>query len=539
MKPMRPGMATGPAGFIMLVPADDRPAATQFAQMVGAIADHRVVTPPPEMLGRFTTPGNAALIDEWLRAQDYTKVDALVVSVDMLAYGGLTASRLPRVPFDEAKQRLEFFRWFKQAHPNIPVYAFNTIMGVAPTAGANNRAGRDKLARWSELKDRAMKTRDAAERAKLAAELGELEKGIDPKLIEDYRRAHKRDLQVNLAMIDLASEGAVDSLILLQGDARLYGLHRQTREVLSAKLRSHKLESRVPIYNGADAGALSLVSRAVLNKFRVTVKVAVVYSSENSRTVVVSSEDHPLEFTVENQIRAAGGSLADDPAKADYTLYVNAPETDEREFDAFLGRMIADLKAGNPVALADVLFPAPHHGGADERIVRALSRDNVVDKLTAFAARDTAGNTLGTAITAANMRVFFSRWLNDTAERNARATAAHYSFLLHRFAGDYLYRDIVRLGIESELRKDPTDPTDEFTPETYVRINRQVEERLRPLIEKFFADHFKGRTYPLAIYDGQGRSIRLNGLNDLQIHLPWPRIFEVMVDYKPDYAILP
>ncbi len=539
LKPMRPGMATGPAGFIVLVPVDDRPAVAQFAQMIGAIADHRVVMPPPAMLGRFTTPGDTAKIDAWLRAQDYTKVDALVMSVDMLVYGGLVASRVPRVSFEEAKQRLEFFRWFRQTHPNIPIYAFSVIMRVAPTADASTRPWREKLARWSELSDQVRKIKNAAENPKLEAELAKLKQELDPKLIENYLRARTRDLKINLAMIDLVKEGAVDSLILLQDDARVYGLHRQNQVVLRARLEADKLESRIPIYNGTDEGSLLLVSRAVLDKYRSAVKVAVVYSAENSRTLIAPFEDHPIQFTVENQIRAAGGTLVDDPANADYTLFVNAPETDEQEFAAFVQRLIADLKADKPVALADILFPAPHHSGADERIIKALMSANVLDKFTAYAAWNTAGNTLGTTIPAANLRVFFRRALNDTAERNARATAAHLEFLLHRFVGDYLYHDVVRFGINDELRKNPTDPTDEFTPELYARINRETQQKLQPLIEKFFADHFKGRAYPLAIYDGQRRSVRINELKDLRIYLPWPRTFEVTIDYQFAYSILP
>jgi hypothetical protein len=537
LKPMRPGTATGPAGFIVLVPVDDRPAVGQFAQMIGAIADHRVIVPPPEMLGRFTTPGDAAMIDAWLRAQDYTRVDALVVSVDMLAYGGLIASRTHRTTFEEAKKRLEFFRWFKRAWPSVPLYTFNTLMRVAPTADSRSRSWRDKLARWSELKDQVSKTQ-GAERDKLSAELESLEKSLDPKVIDDYRRAHSRDLQISLAMIDLVREGVVDSLLLLQDDARLYGLHRQTQRVLRAKLQAYRLEDRIPIYNGTDEGSLALVSRAILDKFRSKVRVAVVYSSDASRTVIAPYEDHPLQFTVESQIKAAGGVLVNDPAEADYTLYVNAPETDQQEFAAFLKRMIAELKAGKPVALADILFPAPHHSGADERIIQALVRENVIDKFTAYAAWNTAGNTLGTTIPAANMRVFFRRALFDSPERSARATVAHLEFLLHRFVGDYLYHDIVRFGINAELRRSPTDPTDEFTPELYDRINRETGQRLRPRLEKFFADHFKGRTYPLAIYDNKPRAVRINELKALEIHLPWPRTFEVTVDYKFAYSLL-
>jgi len=499
--PMNPG-PLGPAGYITLVPIDDRPAVGQFAQMVGKLADHRVTAPPREMLGRFTQPGDTARIEQWLRAQDYSKTDALIVSVDMLAYGGLIASRRHGVTFDEAKKRLEFFRWFKQKNPRAPVYAFSTIMRDAPTATAETR-------------------------------------GVhDPKGAEDHLAARKRNLQINLAMLDLVKAGVVNEMILLQDDARASGLHRQDQAVLKDRLKQLGIEARAPIYNGADEGAISLVSRAILDKFLYKLRVAVIYSSEKSREVIAPYEDHPLQYTVESQIRAAGGIPVSEYDKSDYTLFVNAPGTDVEEFDLFLKKLIKELKAVRYIALADLVFPKPHFSGADERVIAALKRENLLDRLAGYAAWNTAGNTLGTAISHANMRVFYKTKLNDGVERASRAEAAHLEFLLHRYAGDYLYHDVVRLEINRRLREEADDgaATYQLTPEKYEEINQEVERKLRAQIEKFFDENFRNRTYTLAYYNNVKRAITLNGLKDLKIYLPWPRAFEVAVEYKLDYT---
>ena len=530
--PMDPG-PLGSAGYITLLPIDDRPAVGQFAQMIGAVADHKVTMPPKEMLGRFAVPADTVRVEQWLKSQDYSKTDALIVSVDMLVYGGLVASRTHKASFDEAKKRLEFFRWFKSKYPRVPVYAFNVIMRVAPTATAATRGVHDKLARWAELKDRAPKTGDQ----KLAAELEQLTKDLSPAVIEDYLAARKRDLQINLAMLDLVKAGTVNELILLQDDARQFGLHRQDQAVLRTKLKELSLESKVPIYNGTDEGSLSLVSRAVLDKFQYKLKVAVIYSSEKSRDLISPYEDHPLQSTVENQIRAAGGIPVSEFDQSDYRLFVNAPGTSDEEFDLFLKKLLKELKENRHIALADVLFPKPHFSGADERIIAALKRENLFDRFAGYAAWNTAGNTLGTTIPHANMRVFFRSKLNDRADRAARTEAAHLEFLLNRFAGDYLYHDIVRLEINARLRAEAkTDEvTYEFTPERYAQINREVGEKLKAQTERFFADYFKGRTHRLAIYKGVEKTITVNGLNGLNIYLPWSRAFECVIELKLDY----
>ncbi len=527
-----PRNPNAPTGRIVLIPIDDRPAVAQFAQMIGAIADYEVVMPPTEMLGRFTTPGDTEKIRKWLGLIDYSKVDAVVISVDMLTYGGLVASRVPDVTTADARSRLDFFRTLKSKYPDLPIYAFNVLMRVAPTASSSTRIWRDDLSRWAELMDRVPKTKDA----KLAEELEKLKQKLDRRLIDNYLEARHRDLQINLAMIKLYEDRIIDNLIFLQDDAREFGLHRHDQVILREKLKGLGFTDEVPIYNGADEGSLSLVSRAVLDKTKQKIKIAVVYSSEKGRKIIAPYEDHPLEFTVENQIKAAGGQLVNASEAADYTLYVNAPETNLAEFTAFSKNLVADLKAGKATALADVLFPAPHFSGADERLISILKTEKLFDKLTGYAAWNTAGNTLGTAIPAANMRIF-SNQLIDSPERSARSTKAHLEFLLHRFAGDYLYHDIVRLEINQQLRKPPAVPTDEFPIDPYNRVNKQMQEKLQPLIETFFAENFKGKSYPLGFFNGAKRELRINQLTGLKIYLPWPRTFEVTIEYKFDTTI--
>ncbi len=531
-QPKPPLNPNAPLGRIVLLPIDDRPAVAQFAQMIGAIGDYEVVMPPPEMLGKFTTPGDPKKIRDWLSIVNYTNIDAVVISVDMLAYGGLVASRAPATAPADALKRVEFFRWLKSKYPKVPIYAFSVLMRVAPTASKETRGWREDLARWAELMDRAPKTNEA----KLQAELEQLKSKLDRNVIDNYLAARRRDLQVNLAMVKLYEERVIDNLIFLQDDAREYGLHRHDQLILRERLKARGFEDEVPIYNGADEGSLSLVARAILDKQKQKIKVAVVYSSEKSRKTIAPYEDHPLEFTVENQIKAAGGQLVGVTEMPDYTLYVNAPETSASEFTMFSKNLVADLKTGKAVALADVLFPAPHFSGADERLVAILKTEKLIDKLTGYAAWNTAGNALGTAIPAANLRVF-SKQFTGAPERAARANVSHFEFLLHRFAGDYLYHNIVRFEINAQLRKPPAVPTDEFTEEMYNRTNKQVQEKLQPLIEKFFAEHLQGRTYPLGTFNEQKRELKLNSLKGLKIYLPWPRTFEATIEYQFEYTI--
>jgi len=528
----KPSEVKDRAGHLTLVPIDDRPAVGQFAQMIGAIADREVAMPPRAMLGNFTRPGDTKSIEKWLRERNYDGTDALIISVDMLAYGGLVASRRSGVDEGEARQRLEFFRWFKGRYPKIPVYAFSVIMRVAPTASAATEGLHDRLARFAELKDRVPRTGDPT----LARELAELERGLAPEVIEDYLAARRRNLRINLAMVDLVRDGQVNELILLQDDARQYGLHRQDQAVLRARLNAEGLEGRVPIYNGTDEGSLSLVSRAILDRQGSRLRVGLVYSSEKSQEVVTPYEDHPLRFTVENQVRAAGGIPVGEGEKADYRLFINAPGTSDAEFERFSGKMLGELKSGGAVALADLNFPPPHRSGADLRIIEALRRAKLFDRFVGYAAWNTAGNTLGTTIPFANMRIADRKWgIGGGPKSAARREAAHLEFLLNRYAGDYIYHDIVRQEINDRLREESrrTGAVNyELSPERYAQLDAEVRAKMTPLIEKFFADNFVGRRYRL---DG-AKSLVTKGLRDLRVYLPWARTFECVIEFRLDYA---
>src|SRR5437867_11009148 len=86
------------ASRIILIPLDNRPASGQFAQMIGDIDGAQVQMPPYQLLGRFTSPGNPDAILAWLKSQDMSDVSSIIVSADMILYGGLNAARLPTVP---------------------------------------------------------------------------------------------------------------------------------------------------------------------------------------------------------------------------------------------------------------------------------------------------------------------------------------------------------------------------------------------------------------------------------------------------------
>src|SRR5699024_11747582 len=79
---------------IVYMPLDERPCNTIYPlEAVKTAKDIEVITPSIHILGRKKEPGNIKEIKNFL-LEKANKVDAVVLSTEMLVYGGLVPSRL-------------------------------------------------------------------------------------------------------------------------------------------------------------------------------------------------------------------------------------------------------------------------------------------------------------------------------------------------------------------------------------------------------------------------------------------------------------
>jgi len=120
----------GAAQPIVFVPMDDRPVTLQLPVMLGQIAGRSVVTPPRELLGRYLEPGRPDAIIAWLNAAAPHAGD-YVLSSDMLAYGGLVASRVPGPSYADALTRLHEIDRLRSRFPRAWIGVFGTVMRLA------------------------------------------------------------------------------------------------------------------------------------------------------------------------------------------------------------------------------------------------------------------------------------------------------------------------------------------------------------------------------------------------------------------------
>ncbi|HTQ11744.1 MAG TPA: DUF4127 family protein [Fimbriimonadaceae bacterium] len=509
--------AAASAERILLVPLDSRPAAGQFAQMIARMANVDVRLPEYSTLGRFTTPGSPTAILRWLENQDYRDVKAVVVSADMIAYGGLIASRTDTTSKKVAMERLAKLAAIRAAHPEVKFYVFSSIMRLIPTATKTTEAWRSNLGRYEELKSRYLTDKNPA----FLAEMDQLQKAVPPVQIKTYEQTRSRDFQVNGELIRMVAEGDFDYLAFGQDDARLYGPHVSETARLKQVAIEKDVEGQVYFCEGIDQHSNVLLSRALMKLNDWKPKIKIVYSDDQGRFQYANFECKTIERSLRDQIVASGAEPAQENGPYDYALYVNTPGRRPEEFAQFLDELKNEMDQGFPVAVADINLA--NDGTADPQLFTYLSKDDRMTKLLSFAGWNTAGNTMGTAIPAANIYLLSRRLNVDPLEREL----ARREFLLHRFVNDYAYHKFVRPQAYQMIDASHTSSREETYGETFKEVNDFVRTDVYRYLEYYFHEEFEGKRFFAGTTEYE-----LSGLSNIKIFLPWPRAYEVRLEFQ-------
>ncbi|HEY8321502.1 MAG TPA: DUF4127 family protein [Candidatus Baltobacteraceae bacterium] len=427
---------------VVLVPLDDRPVTRQLPAMLGAIAGREVREPPRELLGNYLTFGKPDAIDQWLNGPQASGASAYVVSTDMLAYGGLVASRIPQTSYVDAYFRLRTLRQLRRAQPHAWIAAFGTVMRLAPTGvpaigGAATffaaYPGWKYLQEYANLHDPPL----PSERARAA----ELEALIGPDLLRGYLAARTRDYDVDLLVLGHTASGTIDRAVLGQDDAGPVGLHVKDVAALQADAAALALGDRISIEPGADELGMALVAHAFARAAHWTPRVRVIYSTPDGAAYQDKLEYAPISTAIESLVTLCGGTAVQ--SAPDLTLYVRVPGTGAALDDALAVEMRDDALAGRPVAFADLAFLTNDYASQAAFAKRMLD-DGTMARLDAYASWNTNANTVGTALAEA---------IAAGAGRRTHTydALAHREFTLNRVLDDVIFHTEVRPELNRAL----------------------------------------------------------------------------------------
>lgn len=483
---------------ILFIPLDDRPPCLQFPEKMGMIAGIELVSPPRTLLGKFSEVGKSDQIIAWMLQQDITRFDAAIVSLDMIAFGGLVGSRVPQVDLALAQRRLQVLHELKKRAPQLPIFASSVMMRLAPTADGNREHYREKLAKWAEISD------DPAEKERKLV----LESELPEPVRRGYLEARNRNHQVNRWAIDWLESGVFTYLILSQDDAKPKGMHIREREALTQLVRQKNIMNRVAIQPGADEVSMLLLGRFLSDQLGYRPKIKVIFSSEAMSNQMMPYEDRPLHQTVSFHIRATGAEETSDPQEADLLYFVFTSRHEKGRAEAFAQEIeSAQTKWKAGIIVADV-DPIGDVQGGDPVFTEALGKLGLLSKLYGYACWNTAGNTIGTALPH-GLTYGYSVQSQLTHSIQNRH---QLWFLQNRLLDDFAYHSLVRPTALAYIRQQNWFSF-KLTPEQGKVMARFCEDLL---IQKV-------RTQPVWL---------LSPLQDIVLTLPWDRTFEAEIDFK-------
>ena len=134
---------------IAFIPIDNRPVCYTLPEQICAMNDEiNLFIPERGMLGGLTKIADVEGIFEWFKGLE--NIDAVVMCLDTIAYGGLIPSRRSADTFEQVKERVERF---KKLLDGKKVYAFSSIMRIS-----NNNINQEEKEYWSEYGKKFLNT---------------------------------------------------------------------------------------------------------------------------------------------------------------------------------------------------------------------------------------------------------------------------------------------------------------------------------------------------------------------------------------------
>jgi hypothetical protein len=420
---------------IAFIPIDDRPVCYTLPQQICAIDKSiELLMPPREWLGNLTKTADTDKILKWI--DGLPEVDAFVVSLDTIAYGGLIPSRRSTDSFEQIRARLERLRSV------IPqnTYAFSSIMRIS-----NNNINQEEKEYWKDWGKKIFEYSFNCSKSPLPLREGVRGWGIPEEILQDYLATRKRNFEINKLYLDWD----LRTLVFSKDDCAEYGFNvDEAQELAAAFAQKQRSLNTFQIRTGADEIPLTLLARALAPQL----KIKPVFLEPEHKHLISNYEDVSIEESVRGQIELAGCKVSDN---ADLLLYVN--NFVDRQGEIVMGVDTAPFsgvweKPDKPYMIADVRFA----NGADNAFVEQLlaagvlgcrhetgtgqspsepSAGNPLDEnFYGYSAWNTSANTLGSLICAAAVK-FRAKKYDDEAFKRLQAV---------RFLDDWAYQANLR-----------------------------------------------------------------------------------------------
>ncbi len=481
---------------IAFIPIDNRPVCYTLPEQICAIDENiKLFIPERKFLGSLTKYADVNEIFSWL--ENLPELDAIVMCLDTVAYGGLISSRRCPDSFEQIKSRVEKLKSILEKK-NAKIYAFSSIMRIS-----NNNVNEEEKEYWNKW---GKKIFDYSYQTHKLGTESCITNIIPSEILDDYLATRKRNFEINKLYLEYQKQGLFDTLVFSKDDCAEYGFNVQEAQILE------KLGGFVK--TGADEIPLTLLARAVVKTAKqlgseaAKIKIAPIFLAPDYKDLISNYEDVSIEKSVKGQIELAGCKVCK-PEDADILLYVNNFEERQGEIvmkvptRPFSGKW---KKPEKPYMIADVRYA----NGSDNAFVNQLFDVGLDENFLGYSAWNTSANSLGSLICGAivfleaKMASEAARQLGSEAAKcdlDAKTRRCEDAWSVSE-ASNFKKLQVIRFlddwGYQANVRQQLTSPDEKL-----------VKELMKPYEEKVF-EHL-GVRY------------------DISYKFPWNRLFEVEI----------
>jgi hypothetical protein len=524
---------------LVFIPLDERFATRGLFLHLSELcsSEFEIVTPPSSMISKLHKPANLPALDNWLNST-LPKADILIVSLEMYVYGGLIASRESNDTLAVVSERAQTLFSLKGRYPTLKVFTSSVVMRIPAYNGAFEEPwywedyGLDlyEYSFYSSRFNALGNPDDATLRDAYSAM-------VPPNAMEQFLWRRERNANVSMLLLNALAAPppdesglakAFDAFFITEDDSSSFGFNVDEADRLRSSISALGLnEDIVRVYPGADEVQSVMLSRAAIHS-RIEDRAlcaTIVYRNPEAQRLEPNYESQNLSSTVQAQLEAAGLSVCREGDETRLTLVVNnfdsypqleaseQPPLNEtagsafRSLEAILDSCIPEK--GQILAFAD----SRYSNGGDEDFSMFLQNRIITERQGAggclssnsfaYAAWNTNGNTLGTAISNGVLLELFGR------------SPASVRFTLLRFVEDLNYQADVRQSLVTYVQSSLDEVTDLSVDLTFYE-----HYTLKPLRAR--AAEWSQLLSPLA---------QLPGLRS--VFYPWNRTFEVGLVLDP------
>ena len=491
---------------ILHIPLDERPCNYEFPKQIFQGGEWEILTLPFSYLGLKKKPAQIEKIQQWV-LNNYQSAYGIVISIDMLLYGGIVPSRIHYFSFEELKERLNILKLIKSKRPDFKIYAYNLVMRCPQYNDDDEEPSYYQNYGLNIFRHKYIEHKKSLNIATNEELEEEKQIFIPEEFVLDYETRRMTNLQVVLEVINLVKENIIDFLIIPQDDSAPYGYTALDQAQIAKKVNDNKLFFKILTYPGADEVSNTLFARLLNEYYNKRPLVYLFYPAEKAKTVIPCAEDRYLDISAKYQILAAGCLFTPSLKDADLIFAINAPSKTmissqfrESSDDGYsVNRNLLDFinfidycinVLNKPVCIGDVGYC----NGGDLALITLIEQKKMYLKLAGYASWNIPCNSLGTALPM-GIRYLYP---HDQQLFN--------NFLIHRFVEDVGYCTLARKILREQYCND------EFS----IYDTKQMRGKFSELAKKIIIEQVN--KYMPTLKDKY---------KILDAYMPWIRTYEI------------